>query len=496
MPRKLRLRDALRAKYRTPQEVLETLGLDQSLIDVKTLALDESERTKEEHEGKLGETKREEIGRIGSKTREHEPEGVFLEPASKKYPVKVKKGGVWKYDRGLLLAAAREARMHGHDDIASRADAIRKREFGEPKGSDMKPNRLQAYLVVGAARIFNPQLALDARDVNYAKLFDGVNTANLKARKPTIVSDAKKLLKGKTIAKDASVEALAHMLDQFEHVEEPKSLDESVSTEQHKAMEAAAHGHSNIGIPKEVGKEFSEADKGKHFDAIPEFLRQKGVDESVIKDCMDMLARGRDELPENALDEEEEEDEEKRERERREKEAKDRKARDAAEELDESECEDGRWTAEGFEEGGKFHPIRGAPGYSKSKAGDSHRGARDRKGAMDTVTIDEMNKAIASAVAAVNKAARETAEAREFVRPYVGELPMALDSGEKIYRAAAKALNIDDADSIHASALKTIIKMQPKAGAHEPTQTILAVDSISTAGFAERFPDAARIGTV
>lgn len=37
----------------------------------------------------------------------------------------------------------------------------------------------------------------------------------------------------------------------------------SVSLAQHRAMEAAAHGHSTLGIPKKVGAEFSHADKGK-----------------------------------------------------------------------------------------------------------------------------------------------------------------------------------------------------------------------------------------
>ncbi|MGH7714982.1 MAG: hypothetical protein ACREML_03190, partial [Vulcanimicrobiaceae bacterium] len=109
MPRSLR--NALRAKYRSPREAIKALGLDESVIDVKQLAFDESERTKEEHEGKLGERTREEIGRVGGAKREEQPDSDFLEPASKKYPVK--KDG--KYDRGLLLAAAREARMHGHE---------------------------------------------------------------------------------------------------------------------------------------------------------------------------------------------------------------------------------------------------------------------------------------------------------------------------------------------------------------------------------------------
>lgn len=39
----------------------------------------------------------------------------------------------------------------------------------------------------------------------------------------------------------------------------------SKTGKQHRAMAAAAFGKSNIGIPKKVGKEFVEADKGKTF---------------------------------------------------------------------------------------------------------------------------------------------------------------------------------------------------------------------------------------
>jgi len=39
----------------------------------------------------------------------------------------------------------------------------------------------------------------------------------------------------------------------------------SVSGPQHRAMEAAAHGHSTLGIPKSVGQDFVNADKGKKF---------------------------------------------------------------------------------------------------------------------------------------------------------------------------------------------------------------------------------------
>lgn len=37
----------------------------------------------------------------------------------------------------------------------------------------------------------------------------------------------------------------------------------SKTAKQHRAMEAAAHGRSTLGIPKSVGKEFVAADKRK-----------------------------------------------------------------------------------------------------------------------------------------------------------------------------------------------------------------------------------------
>lgn len=67
------------------------------------------------------------------------PESAFLEPASRKYPVKVERDGAWHYDRDLLLAAAREARMHGHEELAAHADAIRKKEFGGADAEDRQP---------------------------------------------------------------------------------------------------------------------------------------------------------------------------------------------------------------------------------------------------------------------------------------------------------------------------------------------------------------------
>ncbi len=76
---------------------------------------------------KIGQRLRARIGRVGGKKREKEPKDVFLDPGSRTYPVKIKRDGQWVYDAKLLIAASREARMHGHNELAERADTIRSR---------------------------------------------------------------------------------------------------------------------------------------------------------------------------------------------------------------------------------------------------------------------------------------------------------------------------------------------------------------------------------
>lgn len=89
----------------------------------------ESAELREQHEGKLSERTRENIGREGSERREEMPESAFLGP-DRTYPVKEKRDGKWVYTRNLLLAAERRAVTQGRRDIANRARAIREREFG------------------------------------------------------------------------------------------------------------------------------------------------------------------------------------------------------------------------------------------------------------------------------------------------------------------------------------------------------------------------------
>lgn len=48
----------------------------------------------------------------------------------------------------------------------------------------------------------------------------------------------------------------------------------SVSEAQSRAMHAAAEGHSTLGIPKRVGKEFVAADHGRKIGKLPKHVRR------------------------------------------------------------------------------------------------------------------------------------------------------------------------------------------------------------------------------
>jgi hypothetical protein len=49
----------------------------------------------------------------------------------------------------------------------------------------------------------------------------------------------------------------------------------AVSKAQNAAMRAAASGHSTLGIPKKVGKEFVSATHGKEVSKMPEHIARR-----------------------------------------------------------------------------------------------------------------------------------------------------------------------------------------------------------------------------
>lgn len=119
----------------------------------------------------------------------------------------------------------------------------------------------------------------------------------------------------------------------------------------------------------------------------------------------------------------------------------------------------------------------------------------------DVVTKAAMDAAIANAVKTAVQTTRATEQAirdaeRE-VRPYVGELAMAHDSAEGVYRTALATMKVDveGVDEMPLGALKAILKTQPVPGQRRQG-ALPAMDAKAAGGFAERHPGASRIQTL
>lgn len=122
---------------------------------------------------------------------------------------------------------------------------------------------------------------------------------------------------------------------------------------------------------------------------------------------------------------------------------------------------------------------------------------KDKK---DMVTKPAMDAAIAAATKKATEDAQRSAkdlrDAERAVAPYVGELAIACDSGEAVYRQALKMLGVKDIDDVHASALPAMLKMQPVPGQKKTTAPLLAADAAATDSYTKMFgTDGSRIGT-
>lgn len=317
---------------------------------------------------------------------------------------------------------------------------------------------------VGALMTYlRPRMAMDARPllpklIPMAKVFEGVTGANFKAKSPVIAKRVRELA-GAKLAKDANLDDMEKVLSMLEK-HEVDGGDASVSEPQHKAMEAAAQGNSELGIPEKVGEEFAKKDEGKSFDAAAfgGFLKGKGMDEGSVTEALGMLPKaepkvgGTDEFPPKKEEEEGAKEE-------------------TPEEKKKREDEEAKKTAAGK--------------------------AEDKK-AMDQqikLAVDAASKDIR---AALLKTQQEVRAAEAEVQPWVGVLPptMSFDSAEAVKRQALKMLNVEGHETMHADALSTVLSVQPKAGQDHQQRQVphIAMDAAGTAAIHDRFPGLARIG--
>jgi 8-oxo-dGTP pyrophosphatase MutT (NUDIX family) len=139
-----------------------------------------------------------------------------------------------------------------------------------------------------------------------------------------------------------------------------------------------------------------------------------------------------------------------------------------------------------------------AEAAEKKKAEDEAAEAEAKKKAEDEEAEKEkaeakeaMDAALKTAIANERRHQSDIREAERFVRPWVGDLAIAFDSAADVYKAALEA-NGRSVKDVHPSAYRTILEMTPKPG-HQRQTPRLAMDSTKSNGFAERFPDAAKI---
>lgn len=133
------------------------------------------------------------------------------------------------------------------------------------------------------------------------------------------------------------------------------------------------------------------------------------------------------------------------------------------------------------------------------KADDGEVGAgegkeKDKTGEKDDkpVSAKAMDSAIRTATAQGEKNARKSfaaiLEAREAVRPYVGEVSFALDSASEIFKVALEANDVD-LEGVHASAYPALLKLIPVPGEERPAKVKLGNDAAGEADMKSLFPN-------
>lgn len=124
-------------------------------------------------------------------------------------------------------------------------------------------------------------------------------------------------------------------------------------------------------------------------------------------------------------------------------------------------------------------------GKDKKKAEDEDD--EEDKAAMDAALIRKAEENVMGRI-------RQANEARECVRPLVGEVSLvAMDSAESIYRFALDSIGADH-KGVHPSALKSMVEfaINQKSEVRKPTN-VIGMDSAATNSFAKAFPGATKM---
>ena len=150
---------------------------------------------------------------------------------------------------------------------------------------------------------------------------------------------------------------------------------------------------------------------------------------------------------------------------------------------------------------------------SRRKAEDGKRRAADRKkraedrrmrakdepadfpGKPKLVTQDELDRRLKIAADEARATERDIRVAEQYVRPWVGDMRgIAFDSASDVYKEALEHLGVET-KGMHPSAYKAILDNKPRAGVApvDPKRREIAMDAAGEKGFASRFPSTAAI---
>lgn len=180
-----------------------------------------------------------------------------------------------------------------------------------------------------------------------------------------------------------------------------------------------------------------------------------------VTELLDALEEAEEAEDETAEDEDDDDDDDK-------KKAKDKKAKDAkaAKDADKDDEDD----------------KKKAKDAEMKDEDDKKKKAEDKK-AMDTA----IDTAVDSAVKKAKDDSRLMREAERIVRPYVGDLAIACDSADDVYKIALETLGVDT-KGVHPSAFRAILKAQSLPGSTKlPAH---AMDSATVKGFNDFYPTA------
>lgn len=238
-------------------------------------------------------------------------------------------------------------------------------------------------------------------------------------------------LKGLKLAKDANLDDVTALLDKLEKAEKVEGMDDL---------------EPNSAPMMGAGEEDDDEAMDAGGEEAMSFLKGKGLSDDDCKAVMDMMRpKAADETPE--------------EKEKREKEEADKKA------------------------------------AADAEAGKEKPEMVDKK-AMDAAIAAAVDGAKKSAI----KLANDIAAAKEKVEPWVGKISssIAFDSAEGVYKKALEMLEVKNLDKMHPSAFEAVLDAQPTVDqrSRATRSTVVAQDAAidGSGGYAERFPNAMKIG--